>query len=176
MPTRKKKVILIGYRACGKSSIGRLLAKRLGWNFLDLDQVIETRESCSIKELVEKYGWDYFRRQEKNLLREIIDLENIVVATGGGAVLHHDLWPRILQSFFSVWLVADHDTICQRLAGDSRTEGQRPSLTGRNVLDEAQKIMAEREPFYKKYSHLAVNTALLSPAEVARAVERALDP
>jgi len=141
-----------------------------------MDQVIEERESCSIKELVEKHGWDYFRRQEKNLLQEIIDREDIVVATGGGAVMHHDLWPRILHSFFSVWLVADHDTICQRLADDSRTEGQRPSITGSNVLAEVKKIMAEREPLYKKYSHLAVNSALLSPAEVARVIERALDP
>lgn len=174
MPHAKNKVILIGYRATGKSSIGRLLAFTLGFDFVDMDQVIEERESCSIRDMVANHDWAYFRSKEKKLLQELVGRENIVIATGGGAVLHHEIWPQIMQSFVSVWLFADHETICQRLANDTKSAEQRPSLTGQNILAEVEKLLADREPLYRKCSHLAINTSRLSPREVVNEIERAL--
>ncbi|MDH3393415.1 MAG: shikimate kinase, partial [Desulfobulbaceae bacterium] len=67
------KIILTGYRACGKSLIGRLLAERFKIDFLDMDKEIETREGCSISEMVGQHGWPYFREREQHLLTELID-------------------------------------------------------------------------------------------------------
>jgi shikimate kinase len=174
MSPKKNRVILIGYRATGKSSIGRLLANKLGFDFVDMDRVIEERESSSISDMVAKHDWPYFRSKEKILLQELIDKKNIVIATGGGAVLHHEIWPKIMQSFVSVWLFAEHETICQRLANDTKSAEQRPSLTGQNILAEVEKLMADREPLYRKYSHLAINTSHRSLDAVVHEIERAL--
>ena len=84
------KIVLIGFRATGKTSVGKELAQILKWNFLDLDEYIQNKTKKSIKKIVEENGWEYFRKIEKECMKEIIDLSNTVVALGGGAVLHEE--------------------------------------------------------------------------------------
>lgn len=172
--TAERNIILTGYRATGKSAVGRLLAQRLGRTFLDTDQLIEERQGCTIKELVAARGWPYFREVENKLLDELAGGTGLVIATGGGAILHRQAWAALRASGLVVWLTADRETICRRLVDDVITEGQRPSLTGQGIGKEVAEVLAEREPLYREGSDLAIDTACRSPEEVARKIEDAL--
>jgi len=157
MNTPPRKIILVGFRATGKSSVGRQLAEQLGVDFLDMDQVLTTRHG-EISRVVAEHGWDFFRAREKELLRELIDLPEGIIATGGGAVLHQELWPALRASGLVVWLTSTLELICQRLTQDPVSGSQRPSLTGGDIRAETAAVLAEREPLYRAAAHLAVDS------------------
>lgn len=157
MPIKPVNIILIGYRATGKTTVGRSLADRLGFSFIDVDQAIEQKEDQSIAVMVEQHGWDYFRQREKAMLLDLAGRKNQVIATGGGAVLHQDIWPTIKQSGLVIWLHADIQTICKRLAGDAISDSQRPSLTGADIQQEVSTVLRERTPLYERGGHLTLD-------------------
>lgn len=152
MKQKKKKIILTGYRATGKTTVGKLLAEKLGFSFLDTDKEIEARYGAPISQIVASHGWDYFRKLEKELLETLIESENQVIATGGGCIMHQDIWQRLRESSFVIWLTADIETICRRLASHSATSTQRPSLTGMDILKEVETVLLERQPYYESGS------------------------
>ena len=166
MTKDKKKVILTGYRATGKSTVGRILADKLGWLFMDTDREIEKREGCSIAQMVAEQGWDFFRGLERDILLELVPVQNIVIACGGGAILHKDAWETLKAVSLVVWLTADPETICQRLAADSRTADQRPALTDSDIFNEVREVLAQRQPLYRQGSHLEIATTIPA-AEIA---------
>ena len=175
MTRRTNKIILTGYRATGKSTVGRLLAARLGFEFLDLDEEIVRRAGRSIREMVATYGWEYFRDLERQALRDLVERDRVVVATGGGAILHREAWQALKKTGLVVWLTADLATIGQRLRADQATAAQRPSLTGQDVLTEVAAVLAERQPLYQAGSHLTIDTATLSAEQAAATIVRALE-
>jgi shikimate kinase len=161
------KIILTGYRATGKTSVGRELARRLHWPFSDTDALIAQRAGREISEIVKGRGWDYFRALEKETLKSLIDQREVVIATGGGAITHQDVWPELMASGLVIWLTADKETICRRLKRDDNSAGQRPSLTGGAITQEVSRVLTKRQPLYRRGSHLAVDTASLDIAAVA---------
>ena len=169
-PTRK--IILSGYRATGKSTVGRLLAERLNVSFIDMDEVLVARHG-EISDLVKERGWDYFRAREKELLEELTASREAVISTGGGAMLHQDVWRQLKETGLVVWLTADLETICRRLDADAVSDSQRPSLTGSGIKAEAAKVLAEREPLYREGSHLMVD-ATRPVEEIVAEIEKAL--
>jgi len=169
------KIILTGYRACGKSLVGRLLAQRFEIDFLDMDKEIEARAGCTINEMVAQHGWPFFREREQQLLAELVTRDRLVVATGGGAIMHEEIWQQLQATGLVVWLRADTETIAARLAGDVATAGQRPSLTGDSVVREIETVLAERTPLYKKGSHLAIDTGSRTPEQIVELVATALN-
>lgn len=169
MHTAPRKIILVGFRATGKSSVGRLLAEHLGVEFLDMDQVLTGRLG-EISKVVAARGWDFFRAREKELLAELIALPEGVIATGGGAVLHRELWPPMRETGLVVWLTSTLELICQRLSLDPVSGSQRPSLTGRDIREETATVLAEREPLYRDVAHLEVDSNRPVP-EVAAEIE-----
>jgi shikimate kinase len=174
MKFQKEKIILTGYRATGKSSIGKILADMLGFGFLDTDQAIEKRQGESIAEMVDRGGWDLFRRKEEDMLVELAGSKNKVIATGGGSVMHENAWTKLRQNALTVWLVADVKTICQRLAADSDSDDQRPALTEMGTMDEIAMVLEERQPLYQKSSDLTIHTDGKTPEEVAEIIAVAL--
>lgn len=172
MTEQKRKIILTGYRACGKSSVGRVLAEHLNVGFLDMDEVLVARYG-EISELVRERGWDYFRAREKELLEELVASREVVVSTGGGAVLHQEVWRRLKESGLVVWLTADLETIARRLEADAGSDRQRPSLTGGDIKAEAAKVLAEREPLYRAGSHLTIDSTR-PLADVVAEIEKTL--
>jgi len=170
MKFQKEKVILTGYRATGKTSIGKILADLLGFDFIDTDLAIEKRQGESIAELVGRGGWDLFRRHEEEMLLDLARRKNIVIATGGGSVMHENAWKKLRKNALSVWLTADIKTICQRLAADNGTDDQRPPLTEMGTIDEISMVLNERLPLYKKSSDLTINTEGKNPEEVAEII------
>lgn len=163
---------LIGYRASGKSTVGRLLASRLRWPFLDMDRELEQRIGRSIRELVEDEGWEGFRSRERRLVEEISRRRGLVVATGGGVVLD----PRNVEDLRATGLVVllwvEPEEIVRRLALDPQ-EGKRPPLKG-DLLGEVREVLEERRGKYFSAAHLVVEATSKAPEEVAQEVLRRL--
>ena len=169
---RDMKLLLLGYRATGKSSTGRMLAERKGVEFVDTDSRIEQQAGKSVAEIVEESGWPGFRALEKAVLRQVIHSPGrAVVACGGGAVLHGDVLGNLPEDARAVWLKASVDTIVNRIQGDSRSDSLRPSLTeAASLKEEVQTVLSEREPLYRKFSQHVIDTEELNPAETADAL------
>ncbi|HID96832.1 MAG TPA: shikimate kinase [Thermodesulfobacteriaceae bacterium] len=172
------KVIIIGYRATGKSTVGRLLAHRLGWDFVDLDEWIEEKTGKSIKRIVSEKGWGMFREIERSALRKMLDMKGpLVAACGGGAVIHKDIWNASLpDGSMVVWLRARTDTISSRIDSDPLSVSRRPSLvSGKCLMNEIEAVAGEREPLYRKYADLSFDTDAMTPAEIVDLVVERID-
>lgn len=170
MEREARNVVLTGFRATGKSTVGRLLAKRLGYAFVDADALLCDRLGCTIAECVAQHGWERFRQEERRLLGEIPAMTGTVLATGGGAIEHRREWQGLRGSCFVVWLDADLATIQQRLGGDPGTKAQRPSLTGASVEDEVEQVLRRRLPLYDHGSDLHLQTAGVAPERLAEMI------
>ena len=148
MAEHPNNIILIGYRATGKSSVGRLLAEEASLSFVDLDEEIVKEAGMTIEQMVKERGWPFFRALEKETLLAFSQRQGQVIATGGGAVLHQEIWPRVRQNGLVVWLRASPRLICERLAADDKSDSQRPSLSGQDVISEVEEVLAQRLPLY----------------------------
>lgn len=151
-----KMIFLIGYRAVGKTTVGRRLAEEFCWDFIDLDEWICDNADRAVSEIVKDEGWEGFRKREKDVLRQSFNLDNSIVATGGGAVLHQEIWAENNTDSLIVWLTADTKVLCQRLMNGA--PDQRPSLTGAGLFEELDAILAERTPLYKAIASITVAT------------------
>jgi shikimate kinase len=158
-------IFLIGYRATGKSTIGRLLAKRLRFDFVDTDRLICKTRNTEISSIVAKEGWEAFRRYEAEALSEAAGGARRVVATGGGAILHREQWQQIREKALVVWLSADLATLVARLSRSGKGNAARPSLTGGAIHAEIEVVLAERTPLYRESSHLQVDTGKVGTAK-----------
>ena len=159
-------IVLIGYRCCGKTSIGKIIAERLDKKFVDTDELIIEKAGCSIGRIVSNHGWQSFRNIEAEIVKEVSALDNLVIATGGGAVIQEDNISNLKRNGFVVWLYADIDIIRKRLIEDTVSDENRPSLTGDDPSDEIKAVLEEREPLYKGASDVAIDTGELNINEV----------
>ncbi len=142
----KKPIVLIGMMGCGKSHIGRILARDLGLEFFDTDRAIEQDQGKKISEIFANQGEGFFRALETSKLKEIIDKGVSVISTGGGIVTIPENLKLIKDISISIWLKSDIDTIIERLNGD-RT---RPLLQTDNPQKTLQHLLNSRESLYSK--------------------------
>lgn len=150
-------IFLVGARAAGKTSVGRRLALELARDFVDTDLYMGEVHRISVAEIVAKEGWEGFRRKESAALREA-SLPDRVIATGGGMVLaeHNRDFMRAKGLVF--YLSAPAEVLGARLAADPQA-AQRPSLTGRSVVEEVAQVLAEREELYRSAAHHVIDAA-----------------
>lgn len=158
-------VFLIGPRGSGKSTVGRVLAGRLGWDFADADVWLEERAGLTIREIFEREGEAGFRERETAMLRDLAEWDGHVIATGGGVVLRAEN-RELLQRGAIVYLTADVDTLWRRACADATTAQRRPALLG-GGRDEVARVVAAREGLYRECAHLVVATGDRTPEEVA---------
>ena len=151
-------IILIGYRCSGKTSVGKRLAQKLGWLFVDTDDRLVEKDGRSIKEIVEGNGWEGFRRLENEVIQEVCAQDNTVIATGGGAILDPANADVIQKSGEVVWLKVSPQTVKQRMARDEGTDTLRPALTSRGLYEEIIDVLKERNPIYGQTMDIAVDT------------------
>jgi len=168
------KIFLIGYRCTGKTTIGKILADRLKFDFIDTDRLIEQKTGSSILQIVEKHGWGKFRQIEKEMLFNTKNNENAVIATGGGIIIDPENQDFIKKSGFCVWLDADIKTILFRLNTDKKTRESRPPLTDQNFLKETEELVSSRKPLYEKTSHVRIDTSFHTSEEIVNIIERRL--
>jgi len=162
-------VVLIGYRCTGKTTIGRLLAEKLGWPLVDTDTLIQQRAGKSIKEIVAAGGWPEFRRLEREVIADVAAGGRQVISAGGGAVLDENNTKALRASGRVVLLTASPETIWQRMKADPKTLAERPKLTDSGGIAEVRKVLADRRAAYQAACHHEAQTDRFSPDEaVAR--------
>lgn len=148
-------IVLVGYRGTGKSTVGRALAARLGRDLISTDEEIVRRAGCAIPEIVAQHGWEYFRDLETDVCRQLAGRDNLIIDTGGGAVMRQqnvDVFKRNGKIF---WLTASVQAITSRISGDML----RPSLTGtKSFVDEIAEVLRERQPKYEAAADFTVAT------------------
>ncbi|MFM7057264.1 MAG: shikimate kinase [Planctomycetota bacterium] len=167
-------ISLIGYRASGKSSIAPRLARKLGWDWQDSDRVIEQQAGCTIPEIFAAEGEAGFRDRETRVLTELLQTPQLILATGGGAILKEQNRQLLREAGPVVWLHAAPATLVARLSRDRLNGSNRPSLTGRPIDQEVAEVLAIREPLYREAASLTVHSDGEPAEQVARRILRHL--
>jgi shikimate kinase len=161
------RIFLIGYRGTGKSTVARELAARLGWDWVDADDLIEQRAGKSIAAIFSDDGETAFRDLESDVVNELCGRQRTIVALGGGAILREENRQVIRAAGPVVWLTAKVDTMLARIAADQSTASRRPSLTKLGDRHEIESLLAERTPYYRQCATLIVDTEGKNTAQVA---------
>lgn len=158
-----RRVLLVGFMASGKTTVGRLLAQKLGWRFVDLDALIEERAGRTIPEIFRHEGETAFRSLEAEVGKEALALEGVVLAAGGGWAATPGRLEGLQGGTLSVWLRVSADTAVQRATAAGHA---RPLLDVPNPVPVARTLLTQREPYYRR-AHLAFDTDGLSADEIA---------
>lgn len=161
-------IVLIGFMGCGKSTIGRALQQRLGYELVDMDQVIEERAGKPITAIFEEDGEPAFRDMESALLKELATASGgrRIISTGGGVVVRPENRESLRNLGYVVWLDAPASVIVER-TGKTRS---RPLLHAANPEDRIRTLMDERRPFYQETAHLKLDTKGLDSNEVTTGI------
>lgn len=162
MNKRHENIFLIGPMGAGKSTIGKLLAQQLNWRFIDSDKEIETRTGASIPLIFEIEGEQGFRDREANIIDELTTGANLVLATGGGAILRSENRDALKNRGTVVYL---HATVAQQ-AERTAFDTQRPLLQTGDRTAKLSALMQEREPLYRDCADIIVETQGRTPKAV----------
>ena len=162
-------IALIGLRGAGKSTLGKMLAKEIGWNFVELNKEIETQNGLSVAEIIALYGQEGFRRMEQAALGQLLARKELtVLATGGGIVSEPLTFDLILSSFYTIWLKAEPEEHMARV----RKQGDlRPMADDRSAMAELRTILKSREPLYARASAVVDTAGLAVDAAAARLID-----
>ncbi|HHN47231.1 MAG TPA: shikimate kinase II [Planctomycetes bacterium] len=164
-------VYLTGLRGSGKSTVGRVLAERIGWEFSDQDELVVQRAECSVADIFARGGELEFRRLESEILRELAGRSGVVVAAGGGVVLSEENRSLMRNSGLVIHLDGPADVFVRRIVADPMSGEARPALTGEtDDLKEMQLVAGRRAPLYEAARHAWVS-AVDAPEKVAERIQ-----
>lgn len=144
------KLFLTGYMGTGKTTVGRLLAKKFNWSFIDVDNFIENRYHKTVNAIFEEKGEAAFREIERHVLQEISSFEKVVVSTGGGLPCFFDNMDLMNRTGITIYLKSNVNDLVDRLNTEKHT---RPLIRGKSpqeLKDFVDANLKKREPFYKK--------------------------
>ena len=161
-----ERVLLVGFMASGKSSVGRELASRLGWDFEDFDTVIEARAGKSVSEIFAEEGEAEFRRLESGVAEELLARSDVVLASGGGWPAQPGSWKMVTEDTMSIWLRVSPAEAVRRASQEGPT---RPLLEGGDVTDRARALLLVREASYRR-ARYALDSEQYGPLELAREI------
>jgi XRE family aerobic/anaerobic benzoate catabolism transcriptional regulator len=162
-------IALIGLRGAGKSTLGKMLANKIGWKFVELNKEIESQNGLSVAEIIALYGQEGFRRMEQAALGQLLARKELtVLATGGGIVSEALTFDRILSSFYTIWLKAEPE---EHMARVRRQGDLRPMADDRSAMAELRNILLSREPLYARASAVVDTAGLSVDAAAARLVD-----
>lgn len=164
---QKNNIVLIGFMGTGKTTVGRLLAQRTGRTFVDLDEEIERSLGLPVSTIFVQYGEVFFREQERQMIRQLSCRNNMVVATGGGAVLCEENVSNLRQCGLVITLQCQPDIIAKRIAGDSVV---RPLVKQENRLQVITELLQERSSRYEA-ANFTIDTSWITANEVVNKLE-----
>ncbi len=160
-------IVLIGYRGTGKSTVGKILAAKLGRELVSTDAEVVKRAKLSISEIVQQFGWEHFRDLESEVCQDVGKKDGLVIDTGGGAILRQQNVDVLKKNGTLFWLTAEVPTIAQRIGGDT----QRPSLTGtKSFTEEIQEVLQQRLPKYQAAADHVIATEGRTVEEVVASI------
>ena len=165
-------LLLIGYRGCGKTTVAKLLAERLSWQWFDADAEIERLAGVTIREIFSASGEAGFRELEAAVVADLCRRVSAVIALGGGAVLRESNRQAMQAGGHVVWLRAKAEILQARIESDPLTAQRRPNLTSLGGAAEIHQLLAARTPLYESCANLTLNADAASPAELATAIEQ----
>jgi shikimate kinase len=150
-----KNIVIIGFMAAGKTTIGRELSKKLDFSFIDTDIEIEKNEKMKISDIFEEKGEDYFRNLEAKILKDSINKKNIILSTGGGIIVKKENIPMLKNIGTVVWLNGDKKTIIKHLKS---SDIDRPLLRDPSTIEEKiDELLSKRYDIYKQICDLEIN-------------------
>lgn len=164
-------IFLVGTRGSGKSTVGPLIAKRLGMGYVDLDARIVEEAGRSIREIFAAEGEAGFRKREKEACQKLRKVKDHIIALGGGALVDPESAALLKRIGKFVWLRAPAAVLWARVSKDPHTIYNRPNLTAAGGLSELEALLSNREPIFESVSNHVVDTESLSPKEVVEAIE-----
>jgi len=167
-----KRVVLVGPMGAGKSTIGRMLAKEIGYRFLDSDRIIEERCGANIPWIFDVEGEDGFRQRETAMLRELAEQEGTVLATGGGAVMRPENHELLKKASVVVYLRTSIEQQVER----TRKDRNRPLLQNDDPEAVLRKLFAIRDPIYTELADIVMHTDRKSPRLVVRQLVNRVNP
>ena len=156
------KIYLVGFMAAGKTTVAQALARRLGWRAEDVDTLIEARERRPVSEIFARAGEPYFRAVEREILKVLLPMRHVVVATGGGTFMDAENRAAMNMDGLSVWLDVPFDALLARLPAD----GRRPLAADRAQME---RLFASRRAAYA-LAHLRIDVAAASADEIAERI------
>lgn len=162
---KQRNIILIGFMGTGKSTVGQAIADTLHYQFVDTDALVEKKAGCKISEIFASQGEAHFRQLEHEVMKEILQHDQLVVSTGGGSVLREDNCAVMLANGQVIALTADTDHIIQRVSQDPN----RPLLQG-NVEERVHTLMAERKDAYQ-FADMTIDTTDVSVEDIVRIIQ-----
>lgn len=161
---------MIGFRGTGKTTIGKILAQRLGKEFIDADEYLEQKAGKTIKDIFAEGGEKLFREIEVQIISELSLLDDKVIATGGGVILKEENVRRLKKNGIIILLDADVDTLYKRIHENTQTQQRRPNLTNRGAYEEIEYLLAYRRPLYDRIADCVINTAIMSKNDAANKI------
>lgn len=167
-----KRVVLVGPMGAGKSTIGRMLAKEMGYRFLDSDRIIEERCGANIPWIFDVEGEEGFRQRETAMLRELAEDESTVLATGGGAVMRPENHGLLKKASVVVYLRASIEQQVER----TRKDRNRPLLQNDDPEAVLRNLFALRDPIYTELADIVMHTDRKSPRLVVRQLVNRMNP
>lgn len=167
---RRRGLALVGSRGSGKTTVGQVVARRLGRQFVDNDQEVERACGQTIAELFATKGEAAFRDLEQQTMARVAELDGPVVATGGGVVLLEANRAALRRLGFVVWLTAHPESLDARLRADPVGVQTRPALTAAGTVEELTEVLISREPLYREVADATVDTSGRTVEQVADAV------
>jgi shikimate kinase len=166
------KIILVGMMGAGKTTIGKLLSNKLGFDFIDLDKIIEEKSGVKINTIFEIEGETGFRERELQVLIDSIEKDQVIISTGGGIVTNEKSRTHLIKNkTFIIYLKANLQTLFNRLKNDN----SRPMLNVHNKEQVIEKILKEREPMYHDLADMVVDTSNMKSIDVVKFIIKKMD-
>ncbi|UCF65694.1 MAG: shikimate kinase [bacterium] len=162
-----KRVVLIGFRGAGKSTLAKLLAEHLGWDYISTDSQVEQKHHETIAEMVRKSGWEKFRQAEHEIINSLKNITAVVIDCGGGIIEDPENIKLLERQSLIVWVDADTHDLNKRIR-DDRIE--RPLLTRKDMSADIRENYQRRRPLYEKYADFRVNSSHSSPEQLCRVI------
>ena len=167
-------IVLIGYRGSGKTTVGRLLAGRLGVAFFDCDELIVAREGKPIRQIFRTGGEEAFRKVEMQIVSELASKRDCVIALGGGAILREEN-RRALAGSKIVYLRCQEEELLRRIKADPASADNRPHLTSHGgEIEEIRSLLLRREPIYRSAMFAELDVTNLTPLQAAERLQAML--
>ncbi len=161
---KNKNIVLIGFMGCGKSSIGKAVSLKLGYEFLDTDVKIQSNMKMSINDIFKNYGEDYFRGLEKDLCRKMASVCSTVIATGGGIIKSKENIDNLKTNGIFIYIKSSAEKILRNVGDDM----SRPLINVENRKEKIEELLEQRVPLYEKYADITVD---VSEADILQSAE-----
>lgn len=154
----------------GKTAVGRRLATKLGYRYVDTDTIIEEQASCTVAEIFKKQGEAYFRELERSVIQKVVQSEGCVISTGGGAVVDPENLALLKKNGLVICLKSSPEKIMERTG---RKKDERPILSGKDPLEEIKRLLELRAPYYDR-ADWTVDTSKKTVDQVVAVIEQKL--